>query len=69
MPGPWFRRCAVLMAAYAGLYLVAGPWFGTGGTAHWNAPQFAVVVLLAWLAARGSRVARVLLIASSLAGF
>lgn len=68
MPGSWFRRPAVLMVAYVGLYLVAGPWFGTGGSAHRNAPQFTVVALLAWFAARGSRAARVLLIATSLAG-
>ena len=68
MPASWFRRPVVLMAAYIGLYLVAGPWFGTGSSSHRTALQLAVVVVLAWLAARGSRAARVLLIAGSMAG-
>jgi hypothetical protein len=68
MPTSWFRRPAVLMAAYVGLYLAADPLFGTGSSLHRSAPQFAVAVVLAWLTARGSRVARVLLIAESVAG-
>jgi hypothetical protein len=68
MPAPWFRRPLVLMTAYSGIYLYAGPWFGTGTSPHRNALQFAVVVVLAWLAASGSRAARVLLLAGSAAG-
>jgi hypothetical protein len=68
MSASWFRRPAVLMAAYVGLDLVAGSLFGTGTSSHRSTPEIAVVVVLAWLAARGSRAARVLLIAGSLAG-
>jgi len=54
------RSPAVLMTMYVGLFLYAGPWLGTGSPPHRNASQALVAVLLAVLACRGSRAARVL---------
>lgn len=68
MSASWLQRPAVLMAAYVGLSLVAEPWFKTGGSFHQSAAQLGIVVVLAWLAICGSRAARVLLMAGSMAG-
>jgi hypothetical protein len=62
------RRPAVLMAAYVSLFASAGPWLSTGRAPHRSIVEFAVAVVLAVLAARGSRTARVLLIFYSSAG-
>lgn len=56
------------MSAYVGLFLYAGPWVGPGGVAHRNWVEVLVAMCLAWLACRGSRAARVLLIAYSIFG-
>ena len=63
-----FRSPAVLMTVYVVLFICAGPWLGSEGTAHRNVPQIAIAVLLAILAARGSRMARSLMITYSVLG-
>jgi len=62
-----FRSPAVLMTVYVALFICGGPWLGTS-TATRNGPQIAIAVLLAVLAARGSRTARVLMIIYSVLG-
>lgn len=62
------RNPAVLMTAYAAVVACAGPWLAAGTTSHRNVGELAVAVVLATLAARGSRLARVLLIAYSASG-
>jgi hypothetical protein len=62
------RSPAVLMAIYVAAFICGGPWLGSGSTAHRNAPQIAIAVLLAVFAARGSRSARVLMITYSVLG-
>jgi hypothetical protein len=64
----WLRSPVLLMTVYMGLFLYAGPWVGPGGVAHRNWVEFVVAMCLAWLACRGSRAARVLLIAYSILG-
>ena len=64
----WFRSPAVLMTVYAGLFLYAGPWVGPVGSAHRNWVQVLVAACLAYLACRGSRAARLLMIAYSMLG-
>jgi hypothetical protein len=64
----WLRSPAVLMTAYVGLFLYAGPWAGPVGSAHRNWGQVLVAVCLAYLACRGRRAARVLMIAYSMVG-
>jgi hypothetical protein len=69
MSGWWLRSPAALMTAYVGLYLYAGPWVALGSApAHRNALEFVIAVVLAVLAARGSRAARVLMITFSILG-
>jgi hypothetical protein len=63
-----FRSPAVLMTVYVALFICGGPWLGSGGTADRNVPQIAIAVLLAVLAARGSRMARGLMITFSVLG-
>jgi hypothetical protein len=58
------RSPAVLMTLYVAVYIVSGPW----STGHRNVPQIGLAVVLAVLAARGSRWARVLMITYSLLG-
>jgi hypothetical protein len=62
------RRPAVLMAAYVAVFAYAGPWLTTGPTFHRSTAELAVAVVLAVLAARGSRPARVLMIVYSSVG-
>jgi len=64
----WVRSPGLLMTAYVGLFLYAGPWVGPGDPARRNWVEIVVAVFLAWLACRGSRPARVLLIAYSILG-
>jgi hypothetical protein len=64
----WLRSPAVLMTAYVGLFLYAGPWIGPVGAAHRNGFQVLVAICLAWLACRGRRAPRVLMIAYSILG-
>ena len=66
MPTRWLRSPAVLMTAYVGLYVYAGP-FVTIGSAHGHRSAFQIIiaVVLAVLAVRGSRVARALMITYS----
>lgn len=64
----WLRSPAVLMTAYVGLFLYAGPWVGPRALTHRNWVEVVVAIFLAWLACRGSRAARVLLIAYSILG-
>ena len=64
----WLRSPAVLMTAYVGLFLYAGPWVGPVGSAHRNWVQALVTVCLAYLACRGRRAARVLMIVYSMLG-
>jgi hypothetical protein len=59
------RSPAVLMTVYVGIFLYAGPWLATGSAPERNVPQVVVAVLLAVLAARGSRAARVLMITAT----
>jgi hypothetical protein len=69
MSAELLRSPAVLMAIYVGLYVYVGPWIMLGSLpAHRNAIQVIVAVVLAVLAVRGSRVARVLMIAYSILG-
>ncbi|HKD88683.1 MAG TPA: hypothetical protein VKB62_09150 [Streptosporangiaceae bacterium] len=69
MSAALLRSPAVLMAVFVGLYVYAGPWLALGsGSAHRNAFQVIAAVVLAVLAFRGSRVARVLMIADSIFG-
>jgi hypothetical protein len=64
-----FRQPAVLMAAYVAVFAYAGPWLTTGPTmSHRSGGELAVAVVLAILSARGSRSARVLMIAYSAVG-
>jgi len=65
MSAPWLRTPAVLMTAYVGLFLYAGPSVGTGSGSH---RDVIVAILLAVFASRGSRVARVLMITYSVIG-
>jgi hypothetical protein len=67
MPVRWLQSPALLMAAYVGLFLYAGP-FGPVDSAHRDWLPALVVICLVWLACRGSRTARVLLIAYSILG-
>ncbi|HEX9035077.1 MAG TPA: hypothetical protein VF834_24820, partial [Streptosporangiaceae bacterium] len=62
------RSPVVLMTAYVVIFWYAGPWLATGCAPHRNVPQVAVWVLLAMLAARGSRPARMLMIIYSAVG-
>jgi hypothetical protein len=62
------RSPGVLMTLYVAVYIVGGPWLGSGSTGHRNIPQIVLAVLLAVLAARGRRSARVLMITYSLLG-
>jgi hypothetical protein len=62
------RSPGVLMTLYVAVYIVGGPWLGSGSTGHRNVPQIALAALLAVLAARGRRSARVLMITYSLLG-
>jgi hypothetical protein len=64
----WVRSPGLLMTAYVGLFLYAGPWVGPGDPARRNWVEIVVAIFLAWLACRGSRAARVLLIAYSILG-
>lgn len=63
-----FRSPAVLMTVYVAVFSYSGPWLGSGSNAHRNAAQIGAAVLLAVLATRGSRLARVLMISYGLAG-
>jgi hypothetical protein len=63
-----FRSPSVLMTVYIAVFICGGPWLGSGSTAHRNIPQIVIAVLLAVLAARGSRPARVLMIIYSVLG-
>jgi hypothetical protein len=66
--GP-LRSPAVLMAVYLGLFVYMGPWLALGsGPAHRNVVQVMVAVVLADLAMRGSRAARVVMITYSVLG-
>ncbi len=56
------------MAVYVGIFIYAGPWFSIEGAPRRNVPQLVIVVLLAVLAAHGSRVARGILIISGVLG-
>jgi hypothetical protein len=61
-------RPAVLMAVYVALFASAGPWLAAGPTVRRNIAELVLAVVLAIFAARGSRVARVLMIAYSAVG-
>jgi hypothetical protein len=61
-------RPAVLMAAYVAVFAYAGPWLALGQTSRRNLAELVLAVVLAIFAARGSRAARVLMIAYSAAG-
>jgi len=62
------RSPAVLMTIYVAVFAYGGPWLGSGSTAGRNLPQLAIAALLAVLAARGNRPARILMITYSIAG-
>lgn len=62
------RQPAILMAIYVAIFAYAGPWLTTGPTPRRNIAELALAVVLAIIAARGSRSARVLLIAYSAVG-
>jgi hypothetical protein len=62
------RHPAVLMTTYVAVFAYAGPWLTTGPTSHRNIAELAVAVVLAILAARGSRLARFLMITYSAVG-
>jgi hypothetical protein len=62
------RSPAVLMTVYVAVFIWGGPWDGPGGTGGRNLSQIVIAVLLAVLAARGSRRARVLMITYSILG-
>jgi len=64
----WLRSPAVLMAAYAGISLYAGPWLGTGRAPHRSIVLVLAVVVLAGMVSQGSRAARVVLMFYSAAG-
>ena len=59
------RHPAVLMAGYVAVFAYAGPFVTQGPTPHRSLAELAVAVVLAILAARGSRPARVLMITYS----
>ena len=58
---------AVLMTVYVAAFICGGPWLGSD-PARRNVPQIAIAVLLAVLAARGSRSARILMTSYSVLG-
>lgn len=62
------RSPAVLMTIYVVLVWWDGPWLGTDNGAHRNGVQIIIAVVLAALAAKGSRAARVLMITYSIVG-
>jgi hypothetical protein len=62
------RSPAVLMMVYVSVFVFAGPWLTTGPGAHRNLPELLIAVVLAMLAAHGSRAARVLMITYSCVG-
>ena len=62
------RHPAVLMAAYVAVFAYAGPFVTKGPTPHRSVAELAAAVVLAILAARGSRSARVLMIIYSAFG-
>jgi hypothetical protein len=69
MPIRWLRSPAILMTAYVGLYVYAGPFVTIGSTrGRRSAVEIIIAVVLAVLAVRGSRAARVLMITYSLFG-
>lgn len=65
-----FRRPDVLMAAYLAVFAYAGPYIHIPAVrmAHRSIAELVVAVVLAIFAARGSRAARVLMIAYSAFG-
>jgi hypothetical protein len=63
-----YRSSAVLMTVYVVVFSYGGPWLGSAGSAHRNVSQIAVAAILAVLAARGSRPARILMISYSVCG-
>lgn len=57
MPTRWLRSPAVLVTAYVGLYVYAGPFVTIGSThAYRSAFEIIIAVALAVFAVRGSRV-------------
>jgi hypothetical protein len=62
------RSPVVLMMVYVAMFICGGPWLGSTSTADGKVPQIAIAVLLAVLAARGSRTARGLMITYSVLG-
>jgi hypothetical protein len=62
------RSPGALMTVYVAVFICGGPWIGSASAAGRNVPQIAIAVLLAVLAARGSRPARVLMITYTVLG-
>lgn len=62
------RRPAVLMLAYVAVFAYAGPWLAVDSTSRRNIAEVVVAAALAILAARGSRAARLLMIAYTATG-